>query len=179
MKKYIVLLRGINVGGHRKIKMQFLRDVLNTPEIQNPETYIQSGNIVLSSPLSASALKKEIERIILFSCGFEVIVMAIPLDFLEKVFSDNPFLKNDADIEKLYCTFLEQPIQKTGLEPLEAIEAPMDKFIFEHGVLYFCYENGYGKATISNPVIERKLKVNATTRNWKTITRLIEMGNKI
>lgn len=76
MKTYIVLLKGINVGGHKKVPMADLRDLLSKSGFENVQTYIQSGNVILESSENANSIENKIQKAILAQFGFEVLVMA-------------------------------------------------------------------------------------------------------
>lgn len=177
MNTYILLLRGINVGGHRKIKMAALKTLLATLHLEDIKTYIQSGNVVFRSAEKADVLQVAIERSIATHFGFEVKTHIIDLVKLKEIYTQNPFVSRSEDINKLYCTFLFDNPEPDKMETLKAVEAKDDEFIDRDNILYFCYHNGYGKAKIANPFIEQKLKIYATTRNWKTMTKLLEMAS--
>ena len=177
MQTYILLLRGINVGGHRKIKMAEFKTELQKIEMQEVKTYIQSGNIVFKyGKVAESTLTTVIEGLILKKYGFEVSALVLTAENFADIFNNNPYLpERENEIEKLYCTLLYEIPEPFKIKTLEMVEASGDKFIIAGTCLYFYYENGYGKSKLNNPVVESKLKVKATTRNWKTMTKLIEM----
>lgn len=178
MKTYILLLRGINVGGHRKIKMADLKLQLSSLDLKEIRTYIQSGNVVFKSRETADALKGKIENKIEDHFGFEVKIYLTDFERFAKIYTKNPFINKNEEINKLYCTLLFESPEDSKIQALEAVESKDDVFIVQDEVLYFCYHNGYGKAKITNPFIEQKLKVNATTRNWKTMGKLMEMASE-
>lgn len=176
LKTHIILLRGVNVGGHRKIKMAEFKQLLIDQGFQNVITYIQSGNILCQGNQSKPAIKQQIESLILKNYGFEVTAFVLDQTKLKNIIQDNPFISQQIPIEKLYCTFLEkQPDPKTQKKFLE-LKTQDEVFTFAGPLLYFCYHKGYGKAKLSNPVVEKKLKMQATTRNWKTMTKLLDMS---
>ena len=176
MNTYILLLRGINVGGHKKIKMADFKTKLEKLKFKEVQTYIQSGNIVFKhTNNNQKALAKLIEAMIVKEYGFEAKAIVILAEDFRNIFKENPYLPNkESEIEKLYCTFLFEIPEESKIELLKEVNSPHEEFIFGEACMYFLYNNGYGKAKISNPFIENKLKVAATTRNWKTMTKLIE-----
>jgi uncharacterized protein (DUF1697 family) len=106
--KYIVLLRGINVGGKRKILMKDLKSLLETNDYQNIQTYIQSGNIILETPeKDNSIIENHISKLIKVAYGFDVPVMALGLKKFTPIFKQNPFI--DQDIKSLHVTVLSTP----------------------------------------------------------------------
>src|SRR5690606_19465062 len=106
-KTHILLLRGINVGGHRKIKMADLKLLLLNNGYLNVQTYIQSGNIICRSGKEKLQVKQHVESLIADKYGFEVTIFILsPLD-LQNIIDTNPYVRQQVPIEKLYCTFLE------------------------------------------------------------------------
>lgn len=176
MPKYLALLRGINVSGKNKIKMQELRQLLSDQGLNNVQTYIQSGNVVFESTASTQVLSQEIEQAILTHYGFEVPVLVQTKTELNQLIEVNPFLPNRSeDIRYLALAFLEnipqQDLIKTiGTEPYLPDEWQVQK----KGIFLYC-PNGFGRTKLTNNFFERKLKTRATTRNWKTILKLREM----
>src|SRR5690606_20215642 len=177
MQTYILLLRGINVGGHRKIKMAEFKTELEKFELQEVKTYIQSGNIVFKyEKIAENTLAAAIEGLILKKYGFEVSALLLTAESFVAIFNNNPYLpERENEIEKLYCTLLYEMPEPAKMRTLKAAETHGDEFAPRGKCLYFYYVNGYGKSKLNNPVIESKLKVKATTRNWKTMTKLMEM----
>ncbi|MDG3582805.1 MULTISPECIES: DUF1697 domain-containing protein [Galbibacter] len=176
MKTYILLLRGINVGGHRKIKMADLRATLEKIGFQKVASYIQSGNVIFSSDESdVSKIQQKIEQHIAAHFGFDVKCFIISEKKFTAIIKNNPFLKKGEPIEKLYCTFLEGTPLPESIQNLNEYRVDDEEYTHRDNILYFCYHNGYGKAKISNPFIEKKLKLGATTRNWKTMLKLRDM----
>src|SRR5271156_6315414 len=108
MASYIAMLRGINVSGHKIIKMEQLRASFAALGFKSVETYIQSGNVVFeASNDSAASLSGKIERKILGDFGFEVPVCLKTSKEMEETCRRNPFLKAPAiDLTKLHVTFL-------------------------------------------------------------------------
>src|SRR5690606_10109136 len=138
---------------------------------------IQSGNIVFKyEEVAEITLAETIEKFISEKYGFEVSALVLTAESFAAIFNNNPYLPDkENEIEKLYCTLLYEMPEPSKMKTLEAVEASGDEFINAGKCLYFYYVNGYGKSKINNPVVESKLKVKATTRNWKTMTRLMEM----
>ena len=122
MIKYIAILRGINVGGHRKILMTDLKVLLKKIGLKKCITYIQSGNVIFLSDKLAETIEKQIQQAIFKKYGFEVPVMVRTANEIEIVFNSNPFLLKESDSKKLYVAFLaENPIQE-NIENFNAIQ---------------------------------------------------------
>ena len=175
--KYITILRGINVGGHKKILMADLKALLNQLGLINIATYIQSGNVIFEATEKKDVLEQKITKVIYENYGFDVPVIVIPTNVFEKLAVINPYLNNTA-VEKLHVTFLKESPNKEYVKNLESVEITTDKFIIIDQAVFLAIDNKYHKSKLSNNFFEKRLKVTATTRNWKTITKLIELSCK-
>ena len=125
MHRYIALLRGINVGGHKKILMGDLRTLFNKLEYDNIRTYIQTGNIIFDSPKEEdnSTLAHRIEDTILDTYGFEVPVMIRTAEELGTIVKQNPYAINDKrDIDTLYLTLLDTKPNNEDITQLKATD---------------------------------------------------------
>ncbi|WKN30731.1 DUF1697 domain-containing protein [Porifericola rhodea] len=177
---YIAYLRGINVGGHRKIKMQELKALLNRQGFHELNTYIQSGNLVFyHADKSAGELQTDLETLILQHFGFEVKVLLLSKDEIDHILSSNPYLQDDTDINKLYVSMLDQVPTSEALEHLQSYSFPGDEFTVLGKTIFLYCGNGYGKTKLSNDFFEKKLKQSATTRNWKTMLKMQSMADDL
>jgi uncharacterized protein (DUF1697 family) len=176
--RYIAILRGINVGANRKVPMKDLKMLCTKLGLLNLQTYIQSGNVVfgLAQPESVSELECRLQKAFTETFGFDIPVLVRTLKEMEESIAKNPLLKEkDADIEKLHLTFLKENPAPELLEKIKPLQFLPDRFeIIGRDVFVYC-ENGYGRTKITNDFFEKKLKVQATTRNWKTVMKLHEM----
>ncbi len=181
MITYIAILRGINVSGQKIIKMVELRSCLQTLAIENIQTYIQSGNIVFNSKLTdTKLLEANIRNLILDNWGFDVPIIIRKLEELRKIKKENPFIKNhDIDLTKLAVTFLSEEPTKDLIEGFSTFKDPVDKFEFNTREIYLHCPNGFGRSKLTNNFFEQKLKVACSSRNWKTLNNLIEIGEEI
>ena len=178
MQTYIALLRGINVSGHKIIKMERLRQVLTELNFQNIATYIQSGNIIFESSIADSSdLEVQISQKILEHFGFEVPVRITTLDELQQIVVENPFIKeNLEDPTQPYVAFLSAVPSEANFANLKAIDFGNDQFINKRKVIYLWYAESAAHTKLSNVAIEGKLKLKATSRNWKTIQKVIALA---
>ncbi len=173
MKKHVAFLRGINLGPHKKIKMAELRQHMEKAGFRDVTTYIQSGNIVLRSGKKPNALSKDIESLIRQYYGFIAETLVKTADEMQKIIDGNPY--HDRDLSRLYVTML---YAKPDPERVKAIDAAFyipEEFQLQGTTLYFYSPHGYGRAKMNNNFFEQKLKVTATTRNWRTMNMLLEM----
>lgn len=177
MSTYIALLRGINVSGQKKIKMADLREQLSELGWQNIQTYIQSGNVIFESDDDdLKELGQKLAEKIKEHYGFEVPTMVKrPADF-QHVLEHNPFSKELEEIPKqFYVTFLAEAPDKEKVEALRQVDYSPEQWGLVGTDIYFYPPQGYGRAKMHNNFFEKKLKVQATTRNWRTIQVLLEM----
>jgi len=175
MALFLSILRGINVNGVRKVPMAQLKAVYESLGFTGVVTYIQSGNVVFECS-SAQGLQQKIEQAIREEFGFEVPVIIRTNEEVAQVVSGNPWLKEkEIDVAKLHVTFLEKEPEEALLAKIEALEYPPDRFIIRGKEIYLHVPESYGNTKLSNTFFESKLKIKATTRNWKTVTKLAEM----
>jgi len=177
MPTYIAMLRGINVSGHKMVKMEALRASFGALRLSNVQTYVQSGNVIFGiGNGSVAALSEKIEQRILRDFDFSVPVFLRTAKELEEIIKDNPFLKETAiDHSKLHITFLSDAAPKTAPEALQPLAVKPEQFHAIGRQIYLYCPNGYGRTKLSNTAIERKLSVGATTRNWRTVNTLLAM----
>jgi len=173
MKTYVVFLRGINVGGHRKVPMSELRELLSKSGYDNVQTYIQSGNVVLQSSNNQKSLKQDIEKAILNHFGFEVTVLVKTNVDLKAIYENCPFQREEK--EKSYFIILDTLPNAEGLEEVSKLEYNGEKVSIKENCIYFFSVNGYGRTKFNSNFYERKLKVNASARNHKTMLKLLAM----
>ena len=177
-KTLIALLRGINVGGKRKILMGDLRTLLSKNGYSEIRTYIQSGNILLESDP-----EKEVEKIgihiqglIEKTYGFIVPIVVLPAENLKKAYVENPFEIPASDTVSLHLTILQSVPDPALVKAIADVDAGADRFIIKKQFVYLRCEGKYHKSKLTNNFFEKKLAVPATTRNWRTVEKLIEMG---
>jgi len=180
MKKYISLLRGINVGGHKKIRMADLKAMFIKCGYENPITYIQSGNVVFESKESnQSVIEKQISSSILETFGFEVPVIIRTVEELKSAVKNNPFHSESVDEKKLHITFLEKSPDNETIVKIENTILKNDKFKIVGKEVYVYVEGSYYKTKISNQFFEKQLKVSTTTRNWRTVNKLLKITEPV
>ena len=173
MKTYIALLRGINVGGHKKILMADLRLLLEKAGLQNVQTYIQSGNVVFSSKEEtnlASVITEAIET----KYGFLVPVLVKTTSEVSEIVSKCLFF--DENREKSYFILLEESPKQENIELTAAFSNLNEEFHIAENCVYIYYAVGAGKAKMGVNFFERKLKVKATARNFRTMAKLLELS---
>jgi uncharacterized protein (DUF1697 family) len=177
MPIYISLLRGINVGGHKKIKMDRLRASFEALGFEQVQTYIQSGNVVFKAgKVSTSGLSGKIEERILKDFGFSVSVISRTSDEMGNVIANNPFLKERGiDPEKLHVMFLSAAPTADALKKLADLTRAPDRFHYFGNEIYFHLPNGVSQSVLMKSPVDRVLAVVPTTRNWRTVNQLHAM----
>ena len=177
MKKFIALLRGINVSGQKIIKMSDLKSLFEDLGFHDVATYIQSGNVVFSSKeKSGEKLEAKISSTIKNKFGFDAQVVVINPEEIEYVLKNNPFIKRKKDTNKLCVTFLSETPSVVNIEKLSAINYSPEEYFIEGKHIYLFVPNGFGKAKLNINLFENKLKVVGTSRNWKTVKALSELA---
>lgn len=177
---YIALLRGINVGPHKRMKMEKLRASCEALGFKNVKTYIQSGNIICNAgKLSSDAAAKKIEVQIVKDFGFSADVIARTGEEMKEVVTGNPLLKDPGvDASKLHVAFFAEAPSREAIRKLEAIVKPPDKVRHKGKEIYFYFPNGVSGSSIWKHNLDRVLGVSGTMRNWKTVNTLLEMAGE-
>lgn len=174
--RHIALLRGINVGGHRKIKMVDLRTMLEAMGFKNVATYIQSGNIVFDASKQnpaelGNAIKQQIEE----TFGHDVPIIICTVEELNKIQSNIPFDQKEG--WKRYITFLAKQPSKTQQKKLEAQSSAIETFRVGKKVVYVHVDKQTDrKLLFSSNFIQKKLKIPTTNRNLRTVQKIIKLA---
>ena len=174
MKKYIVLLRGINVSGKNKLPMEELQGLLNDLGFQNVQTYIQSGNIILESAEGKSLTCNKIKEGIQNKFGYDIPVIARTIPEWKKAIAKYPFPTENTKI--VAFVFLNKKVYETKID-VKGIDE--DKYLIDNDMVFIHCPSGFGKTKLANKLFEKKLNVTATTRNYNTTLKLLELAKKI
>jgi uncharacterized protein (DUF1697 family) len=177
MPTHLALLRGINVSGHNMIKMEALKTNLENIGFQNVVTYIQSGNVFVTTEEDNPAkVGFQIKQEIFKAFGHEVPVVVISKSDLEACLANNPYLKEkDLDTKKLYVAFTSIALRSDSINDLKMSQVKPDQAHIDGNRIYIKYAVGAGKTRLDQKYIEKKLNVTATVRNWNTVTHLLSM----
>lgn len=181
MKIYIALLRGINVAGKKKILMAELRELLTLDGYKDVLTYIQSGNIIFRySEVPNVEIESKISKLIEEHYGFKVPVLVLSKAQLLKIVEETPYNElYQEEKERIYYTLLKNAPSNSLIDDLMKQDYESEKFSITNDCVYFTCLKGYGKAKCNNTFFEKKLKVSATTRNRKTMDKLIALAEKL
>ena len=177
MPTYIAFLRGINVGGHKKVPMSELRDLLTNAGFQNVQTYIQSGNVIFQSSKIASELETKIQKLIHTHFGFEVSVIVKTNGELQAIFDTCPF--SEEKKENSYFILLSDIPNEHAIEKTQEMIYENEEVVIKNDCLYFYSSTGYGRTKFNMNTYERKLKVAGTARNYKTMLKLLSLSSDL
>lgn len=172
MQTHIALLGGINVGGHNKIRMVDLKLLFEELGFADVTTYIQSGNVIFSTGIE-NGLEKLISDAILSHFGFEVPVLVKSISEIETILISCPF--SEEKKSNSYFTLLNEAPSRNLMDEVRALNYPNEEFAITENCIYFFSEKGYNEVKCNNNFFEKKLKVAATTRNYRTLSKLLEL----
>lgn len=177
MNRYVCLLRGINVGGYKKIKMADLRAALTDIGLKEVSTYIQSGNVLFSSKeKDVDQLAAVVKEMLQSVFGFDIPVLVRSTAYWNQIAAANPFIKTGEEpLNQLLVTFLKDKPTAEQLDTIKDYVYKDDLFEIVDDAIYLYCRGGYGNTKLSNKFFEGKLKIQATTRNWKTVLKLTTM----
>jgi len=176
MEKYISLLRGINVSGKNSIKMVDLQKRYEALGFENVVTYIQSGNVVFESKEKESQiLTTKIKESIAQNFGFNVPVLIREKHGMQNIIKNNPF--ENRDTSKIYVTLFSEPVPEFIEEEILKVKDDAEEYFISDSEIFLFCGNGYGRTKLSNNFLEKKSKITATTRNWKTLNKLLEIAS--
>jgi uncharacterized protein (DUF1697 family) len=177
MARLIVLLRGINLGARNRISMPELRKALADAGYDDVRTYLQSGNVVLTSTDSAKKVARECERLIADRFGLEIDVVVRTRNELAKVVERNPLGRVATDPKRYQVSFLEaKPTAKTVRE-LEDVATAKEKVVSIGRELYAWHPEGVARSKLWARLAGKSLGTTATARNWTTVTKLLELAD--
>jgi uncharacterized protein (DUF1697 family) len=180
MNTFISILRGINVSGKNRVAMPALKSLYESLGLTNVVTYLQSGNVIFDcAETDSTQLADTIKTAIKQTLGLDVPVLLRDKSCFQQLIENNPFsTRRNEDPTKLHITFLADVPTEQAASNLVVPAGCADEFVLDDRELYLFCPGGYGETKLSNSFFERKLKVTATTRNWKTVNTLYEMANK-
>ena len=177
----VSMLRGVNLGPHNRVKMEELRDLYVSLKLREPQTYVQSGNVIFrTDERDLVKLVKRIESAIEKKFGFQSDVVLRSTAQLRDVVARNPFAKRRGiEPGKLLVTFLAGDPGEEARAKVRAIKCAPDELWIEGSEAYLYFPNGAGRPTLSWAAIPKTLKVSGTARNWNSVTKILEIAEKM
>ena len=179
MRTWIALFRGINVGGNNLLPMKELSTMLESIGCSNIRTYIQSGNVVFDKDgIESPQLSRLIGETVLNSKGFEPKVLLLSAKELEGVVESNPFPDAETDPKTLHVFFLSKQAKSAQLSAMREIKAESENFSLAARAFYLHAPDGVGRSRLAAKA-EKLLGVDTTARNWRTVSKLLELTDDI
>lgn len=178
MSSQIVLLRGINLGPTRRVPMADLRAELVRAGFEDARTYLQSGNVVLSSDARPERLARECEQVIGVRFGFPVEVAVRTRDELAEVVRRDPLGALATNPKRYQVSFLSAELDEETVSGLAALAAPSERFVALGRELYAWHPDGVARSKLSAKLAGQGLGVTATARNWSTVTNLLKLADR-
>ncbi|HEY6150641.1 MAG TPA: DUF1697 domain-containing protein [Gaiellaceae bacterium] len=177
MARLIVLLRGINLGSTNRVAMPRLREALEEAGYEDVATYVQSGNVVLSSSDSATKVARAVERLVEKEFGLKIPVVVRTRAQLAKVVERDPLAKVAKDPKRYQVSFLEKKPSAELVRKLEEAAAPTERVVADGREIYAWHPEGVARSKLWAMLAGKGLGVTATARNWTTVTKLLELAD--
>jgi uncharacterized protein (DUF1697 family) len=172
--RQIVLLRGINVGAHRRVPMADLRAALAGAGFGDVKTLGQSGNVVLGGPRATAA---RLEQLLADALGSRIGVVVRTRDELADVIARDPFA-GVADNPRFYqVTFLSAAPQAAARRAVEAADVAPERVVFDGREIYAWHPAGMQRSPLARMLGDARLGGTATARNWNTVTKLLALAD--
>jgi uncharacterized protein (DUF1697 family) len=175
--RQIVLLRGINLGPTNRVRMPALREVLGDRGFERVSTYLQSGNVVLSSDLSPTQVTAECKAAMASAFGLDIDVLVRTRDELAMVIARNPLAKVADNPKRYQVTFLEHGLSPEAVEALTVLCASTERVVTIGREVYAWHPEGVARSRLWARLGGKSLGVAGTSRNWTTVTALLEMAD--
>jgi uncharacterized protein (DUF1697 family) len=175
--QHIVLLRGINIGSRNRIAMRELRAALEGAGFDDVRTYLQSGNIVLSSSAKAADVERKVQRLIAKEFGLEIAVVTRTRAQLAKVVAANPLKKIAKDPKRYQVSFLDAKPSRGVVRRIEETAAASERVVVAGREIYAWHPGGAARSKLWALLAGQNLGVTATARNWTTVEKLLELAD--
>jgi uncharacterized protein (DUF1697 family) len=176
MARHIVLLRGINIGSRNRISMPELRKALEGAGFDDVRTYLQSGNMVVSSTAAGDAVRSSVERLIAKEFGLEIAAVVRTRAQLASVVRRNPLGDVAKDPKRYQVSFLAGKLPPDVVGKLEAAAAESEAFVVSGREIFAWHPEGVARSKLWAMLAGKGLGVTATARNWTTVTNLLELA---
>ena len=176
--RQIVLLRGINLGSRNRIAMPALRDLLSESGFDDVRTYLQSGNVVLSSSASPDGLARKCARLIAERFGLEIAVVVRTRKELAAVVRRNPLGDVAVNPKRYQVSFLSAKPSRATVRKLEAARVDPERLVVVGREAYAWHPEGVARSRLWALLAGNGLGVTATSRNWTTVTRLLALADE-
>jgi uncharacterized protein (DUF1697 family) len=173
MARHIVLLRGINLGSRNRVAMPKLRAALEAAGFDDVRTYLQSGNVVMSSTANPGDV---VHRVISKEFGLDIAVVTRTRTELAKVVAHNPLAKIAKDPKRYQVSFCDARPSSAVVRLLEDTAAPGERVVVHGREIYAWHPDTIARSKLWTVLAGQKLGVTATARNWTTVEKLLELA---
>jgi uncharacterized protein (DUF1697 family) len=175
---HIVLLRGVNLPARNRIAMPRLREALADAGFRDVQTYVQSGNVVLSSRASPKTVARKVEQLLADDFGLDVDVVVRTRDELARVVERDPLGKVATNPKRYQVTFLAAEPDRAVVRELDEAATGSERLVHDGRELYAWHPDGIGRSKLAALLSGPRLGIAATARNWTTVTTLLAMADE-
>jgi uncharacterized protein (DUF1697 family) len=175
-ERFVLLLRGINLGPNNKLPMPDLCALVEELGARDVRHYIQSGNLAFDATTKVAAgIPTRLSTQIKARWGYDVPVVSRTRSAVVAVVDRNPFLRRGVALKSLHVAFLADPPSKSRVATLDATRSPGDEFAVVGSEIYLLLPNGVARTKLTNAYFDRSLETISTVRNWNTVQKLTEL----
>lgn len=174
---FIILLRGVMPTGKNKVRMEDLRSVLTEAGLRQVRTWIQSGNVLVTTALPREEVITLVHDTIQQSLGPDLSVIVKTADEIQRVLDENPFIDEAQD--RIFYALMNEPVQRKIAEELQAMDFGEEKLAFTEHAIYLFIPGSAARSKLNGSFLERKLKVRVTVRNRNTLRKVVEMAEDL
>jgi uncharacterized protein (DUF1697 family) len=178
MARYVALLRGVNIGPRNRVAMPVLREALEEAGFEDVRTYVQSGNIVLTSRAKPETVRRKVERVVAERFGLEIAVVVRTRAELAAIVKRNPLRKVATEPKRYQVSFLSGKLSAKVVHELEEAAAADERVVVSGREVYAWHPRTVARSKLWAKLAGKTLGVTATSRNWTTVEALLELGDK-
>lgn len=173
--KYVAFLRGINVGGKNKVKMETLREICAALGFENVKTYINSGNIIFeTSKTGDGKLAAKISEAIEKQFGLQIKTIVRSIAAVEEIARNNPFADEFENDKDLHVFFLDEEMPPDKTELLLSNNNENERYFVRGREIFCLLKISVLDSLMGKDYIAKKLKISSTSRNWRTVNKVLE-----
>jgi uncharacterized protein (DUF1697 family) len=178
MARQIAFLRGINLAGKRRVPMEKLRATLEEAGYEGVRTVLQSGNVLLTSAAKPAKLERDLAKTLREAFGFDISVVVRTRNELADVVASDPFGAEANDPRRYQVSFLSAKPKPARIKELEQADVGPERVAVRGREVYAWHPGGVGRSELAKLITERRLGVEVTARNWRTVTKLLELADE-
>ncbi len=176
MPRYVVLLRGVNLAKRNRVSMPGLRSALEAEGFRDVSSYVQSGNLVLTSRASQERISRDVRALINKRFGLDIAVLVRSHNELSEIVRRNPLSRDASDPKHYLVTFMSRKVPAELVERIRAAADAEEKFTVIGREVFSWHPAGVGRSPLWERLGSKVAGIDATSRNWATVTTLLEMA---